>query len=440
VVRAKQVYPVAADPIAAGMVLIRDGKIAAVGADLEVPADAKRIEIPDGVVTPGLIDAACLLDFGVVQVGPPRRRGRFWKALAENLQAEKDHEQTCPCSGALHDLEALDSEALGPSPSLTWAEHSAEVIPHLHVLDSVDFWAQDFRRLYKGGVTTVFVTPDSASVIGSRGAVVKTGGPLALRVVRKAGAVKATIGSDPSRRGRRNYLPPRRGPAPTFHTRRPTTRMGVDWVFRKAFLDARRDGAGLPLRGADVPPREALPLLRDILDGRIPLRIQARMQHDILWAIKLAAEFELTFTLEEAIEAYQCLPQIKAAKLPVIFGPIFITPGGYRRFTGEANDPRLSTAALLRDAGIRFALTAGDMRDEEGLARQAMCAIRYGLTPKEALDAVTATPAALLELSDRIGALQVGLDADLVIWSGEPFAATSRVLLVMINGEVVYEE
>ncbi len=111
---------------------------------------------------------------------------------------------------------------------------------------------------------------------------------------------------------------------------------------------------------------------------------------------------------------------------------------GTRRDPQEANDPRLNTAVRLIDAGIPTAITAHEMRDEEGLVRQAMVATRYGLSPGAALRAITATPAELMKLTGRVGALLPGADADLVIWSAEPLDATGRVLLVMIDGRVVY--
>ncbi len=342
--------------------------------------------------------------------------------------------------------------AVGVDAGQTWAEHSSEVTPHLNVIDSVNFLSTDFDRLLRGGVTTVWVSPDSASVIGMRGAIVKTGGPLGSRIVREAGAVKAAMGRDPVMRGMGNRTPrPESRGGIGFTTRRPITRMGVHWVFRKAFYDAMRYSRGLPIRGADMPPIEAVPNLMKILEGEIPLRIQARAQHDILLAIRLAKEFGLTaegrvaFILEEATEAYQCLDELKAANIPVVFGPIFLHPPGYRgRFWGkrvdpkEANDPRLNTAARLIDAGIPTAITAHEMRDEEGLVRQAMVAARYGLPADAALRAITATPAELMKLTGRVGALLPGADADLVIWSAEPLDAAGRVLLVMIDGRVVY--
>jgi imidazolonepropionase-like amidohydrolase len=167
--------------------------------------------------------------------------------------------------------------------------------------------------------------------------------------------------------------------------------------------------------------------------------MQARMQHDILNCLRLANEFKLRFILEEATEAYQCLPQLKAANVPVIFGPIFMEESGYRAFSGEASDPRLNTPAQLAEAGITFALCAQEKRDEEGLIRQAMFARRYGLSDRQALDAVTSIPARLLGLESQMGVLAVGGAADLVVWSGHPLDATAAPKMVVINGRVVYE-
>jgi len=440
VVKAARVYTLAGEPLTPGIVVASRGRIVAVGNDVEIPAGARVIDAGTGVVTPGLIDACCTIDAEITQAGtswaygdPPRG---LWQQLGWLARARQ---QT---AAPLDELPPTDETALAPGldAQVTWSDHAAEVTPHRLVIDAVNPLSNDFQRLLRGGVTTVYVSPDSSNVIGPRGAVLKTGGPLAERVVRAADAVKATIGRDPSARGPGNFLPPIYGPAPTFLTRRPHTRMGVEWVFRKAFHDALRVRRGLPIYGADMPPEAALPILHQVLDGQVPLRIQARMQHDIFTALRLADEFGLKFILEEGTEAYRCLPQLKAAGVPVVFGPLFWSPSGWRRYSNEVDRARLNTAQQLADAGIEFALTAQELRDEDGLVQQALLAMRYGLTREQALRAITVTPARLLGLSDRLGALMPNADADLVVWTGEPLHATSRVRLVVIGGRVVYEE
>jgi len=474
-VKAGRIYPVVDKPIENGVVLVRDGKIVEVGRDVRIPDDAKVLEFRDGVVTPGLIDACCMLDsqieeasprrvaregpeFGRVQTPPAEAHGRLprgvqgddagasgggfwaelaaWAADAERVATDASGEAICECGLAEpHEHEPF---AAALEPRALWGEQASEVVPHLRALDSVNLLSNDFKRLLREGVTTVYVCPDPSAVISARGAVVKTAGTLEQRVVQPAAAVRAALGSDPSLRGR-----PNRPPRPRnvdLHVRRPTTRMGVEWVFRKAFHDARRvRERGAPYGGADTAPAEAFPVLEEILAGQ-PLRIQARPQHDILTALRLAEEFKLRIVVDEAIEAYRALPQLKAAGVAVVYGPMFVTAPGFRRFTRDADEPRLDTPARLLETGIPFALTAMELRDEEGLVRQAMMAARYGLPAEAALRAITQAPAELLGLAERLGALRPGLDADLVVWSGEPLEATSRPRLVMVNGQVVHAQ
>ncbi len=446
VIKAGRVYTLTGDPIEGGVVIVRNGRIEAVGRELAVPDGARIVARPASVVTPGLIDACCTVDAEIPQeaTGWPyeNMRPSLWRWLGEYASHDhSDPDHVCgPECGGLPTAAEQEPLAAAMPPGIVWAEQSSEVTPHCLVIDSVNLFANDFARLLKGGVTTVYASADSSNVIGARGAILKTGGPLTERVVRRADAVKAAMGADPSDRGLPNFLPPYYGPPPSVLTRRPTTRMGVEWVFRKAFYDARRVRDGLEIYGADMPPPLAIPVLQQVLDGQIPLRIQARMQHDIFTALRLAAELNLKFTLEEATEAYRCLPQLKAAGVPVIFGPLYLTPKGFRSLTDEVKRPRLNTPKQLADAGIEFALTAQELRDEEGLARQAMLAVQNGLTPAEALRAVTVTPAALLGLTGQVGVVAPGAVADLVVWNTEPLDATSRPWVVIINGRVVLEE
>jgi len=464
VLKAARVHTLTGAPIDGGMVVIRAGRIAAVGRDLEIPAGAQVIDLPKAVITPGLIDACCSIDSEIPQSGRERTAGRAQPNLGETL-ADAAQRKARDGRGARESFgeqppfplpdEEVDlpgdrerpTEPTAAAREQAWrlgeqgssAEQASEVTPHRRALDSVNLLSNDFTRLMKSGVTTVFVSPDTANVIGGRGAVVKTGGPLAARVVQRDGAVKAAMGSDPTQRGDGNNLPPTYGPTPSIHTRRPTTRMGVEWVFRKAFYDARRAEEGGTLHGADMPPAAALPELQAILAGKTPLRIQARMQHDIYTALRLTREFGLKFTLDEATEAYRCLPLLAEAGVPVIFGPLYMDPTGWRAQTDEVQRPRLNTPQQLAEAGIRFALTAQEQRDEQGLVRQGMLAVRNGLPAEQALQAITATPAELLGLQGEIGVLRPEARADVVVWSTEPFDATSRPLVVLIDGRVVYD-
>ena len=216
VVRAGRIHTLTGDAIDDGAVVIRDGKIVSVGPLADAPPDAEIIELRDSVITPGLIDAHAAIDQEIRQApgGAPRRRS-FWQDLADAAVRQHDHAageeqedpvcaicaadpsrapQVCP-QKALHELTMTTgcpvcnypnnlTAAVGVGAGESWAEHSSEVTPHLNVIDSVNFLSTDFDRLLRGGVTTVWVSPDSGSVIGMRGAIVKTGGPLGSRIVR----------------------------------------------------------------------------------------------------------------------------------------------------------------------------------------------------------------------------------------------------------------
>ena len=112
---------------------------------------------------------------------------------------------------------------------------------------------------------------------------------------------------------------------------------------------------------------------------------------------------------------------------------------GVRSFTNETDDAKLSTIRSLVDSGVPLSLSAQDLRDEDGLARQAMYAMRAGLDRQEALQLVTSAAASMIGMEDEIGTVEVGKRGDLVVWTGAPFDATSEPAIVLINGEVVVD-
>ena len=169
------------------------------------------------------------------------------------------------------------------------------------------------------------------------------------------------------------------------------------------------------------------------------MRIQARTGSDIETAFRFANEFGVPFTLEDPVEAWKRVDLLKESGTPVVFGPIFDQPSGIIAGSSELRNRRLHTARTLSEAGIPMALSAQDLRGEEGLARQAMLAIRYGVDPAEALRMVTQYPAQLLGIEDEVGTLEPGRRADLVFWNGSPFSALTRVDKVMLDGVLSYE-
>jgi len=439
-----------------GVIVVRDGRIVSVAAGGAIPDGADVVRLESAHVTPGLVDANARLEARDLVAANARAAGRsplvqlltcsihgegdpcscFGPELCRLSASHQDLEEEdmiCPLCGfpgppGIHDLISGVQQG-GPTPT----ESSAEVVPHTWVADSLNLRSADLERLAAEGVTTVYASPDNAAVIGPRGAIVRTAGPITERIVREAADVHAVMGTDSFRVGGGNSPPFRSFVG--VNTRRPGSRMGVAWVFRKAMYDTINDAKGHAVGGADTPPHEALPVLADVLEGEVPLRFAARSQRDIEKAIRLADEFGLRFTLLEAIEAHTTLEQLTAGGTRVVFGPISMERGGWR----DEADTRFTTFVDLVRAGVPTALSAMDRREEDGLARQAMYAMKSGATLQEALRAVTLTPAEILGIEDEVGSVATGKRADLVVWSGEPFAATSRAVMVMAGGEVVVD-
>ncbi|MBX3373884.1 MAG: amidohydrolase family protein [Phycisphaeraceae bacterium] len=447
-----------------GTVVIRDGRIDGVfasGAVGDLPRGATVIDIAGLVLTPGLIDANALVE--PANLLPRSQEGRMNPMQTMFLQTH-DPANCAACDGtiscafaAVHDelddgiicpvcgwpgsiFEHLIGDlASGVRPGLVLSETSEEIVPHIRIADAINLRGTDFARLLRGGVTTVFAAPDPSVVIGPAGAVVRTAGPIRQRFVQETSAVTAVVGSDPFRGA------VRKGPPSRFNlsirSRRPSTRMGLTWVMRKAFYEARAFERGEPLTGgADTPSEPALRALGDVLRGEVPLRMQAREQHDILSALRLAQEFDLRFTLLEGVEAHKCLDEIRAAAMPVVFGPIEWSPRGPGMRAAESRGARLGTIVRLFEAGIETALSARDLREEDGLARQMMHAVRAGLSPENALRATTSIPARVLGIDDRFGTVAAGKDADLVVWNAAPHEAGARPMLILIGGRIVLDE
>ncbi|MEC9477313.1 MAG: amidohydrolase family protein [Planctomycetota bacterium] len=450
------------------LIVIDGGQILSITAGGEAPEGAKVLEVP--VITPGFIDANTRFDVEDASYYPGEDpRLQILRALGkENLYHGGD---VCPCGTTCpavtlhvhddpclycgwpnhdphadsHDLEseladaAREAEAAAagvPESSALINEQSSEVVPHFEVLDAVDQGSDDFSRLLREGVTTIYVSPDSSAVVGARGALMRTGGTVTDRFI-GPGAVKTVLGSDAYRFGSSN-----RPPFRTFvsvYNRRPASRMGVAWVFRKAFHDALLRSAGHDPSGADTSSPEASRVLNQVLLGQIPLRIQARTAADIETAFRLCKEFNVSFTLEDPTEAYKTVDLLATSKVPVVYGPIFDVPSGILAGSREHRESRLHTVRDLSLAGIPLALSAQDLRGEEGLVRQAMLAIRYGVDPAEAMRMVTLYPAQLLGVAEQVGTLQVGKRADLVIWNGSPFSSLSQIEGVIHGGVISFE-
>ena len=311
-------------------------------------------------------------------------------------------------------------------------EQRREVMPDSRVADAIDLFDEEWTREAKGGVTTVLANPQDDDVIGGLGIALKTAGndTVLSRTVKADAVLRGAIGTQPSRRNH-----PAGGSPSDIYSRRPTTRMGVEWEWRKAMYDAAasREDKTRAYPGCDQV------LLA--LDGKLPLCIQTWSTQDIRTAVFLKEEIEREklgtprLILDAAAESWKEPQLLVRSKAMVVLPPL---PMQGR--TGEGAFMAWDTAKVLHDLGIPIALSAhGAGAAETNLGRQAGMAMRGGLPFDAALAAVTIEPARMIGIDSKVGSITVGKDADLVLWSGVPFEFTSRVVGVLIDGQLVLD-
>lgn len=373
-IAAEVIYPVSKGPIENGVVRVENGKIAGLS-----KGGGGTLECY--AVTPGLVDLSVQIDTGPASV-----------------------------------------------------EQSSETAVRMRVADALDLFSFRWERELHNGVTTALANPLDMDVLGGFGAVLKTGGAPTLerRLLRADAVLRGAIGTQPSSG---NSAP--RGLEPnSFYFRRPTTRMGVEWVARDAFYRALQ-GEG----SADPARAEENAILRKVLSGETVLMLQAKATQDVRTAIYLKEEFKIPrLILDHAVECWR-EPELLARSGAAVVLPPF--PAAGRHVDGTVPDTYfqpLDTARRLADLGVPFALSGHGGREiGTRLADQAGLAMRGGLSFDAALAAVTLVPATLAGVAERVGSLEVGKDADLVLWNGKPFEPTSRVIGVLLDGELVLD-
>ena len=353
-----------------GVVVLAGGKVASVGRALPPGTAGRVVDLPAAWATPGWIDAASTTG-----------------------------------------LEGAD------------AEMTREVTPTVRPLRAFDPSARSVRRAREAGVTTIFLGPGSANVVGGICSVVKTapGGDGGARVLLADAALKIAFGYDPSAG---NF--PARGIPATIYARRPTTRMGVLAVLRDAWLLGR-------LAGPKAEDGDLAALARAAA-GEIPVRALARHAEDLRTVLRLREDLGIVPVVEGASEGYRVADRLAEAKIGCVAGPLAWPVSGRGP---ESTEPALDNAGALRRAGVALALTAGG--DAAGLRDQAALAVRYGLAREDALKAVTSSAARICGVGGSVGALEAGRDGDLVLFDGDPLEPSSRVRLVAVDGEVVFE-
>ncbi|GAA4677094.1 amidohydrolase [Frondihabitans cladoniiphilus] len=376
-----RVVPVVGDPIEEGTVVIVDGVITEVGSGVVVPEGATVVDAAGRWVVPGFVEA-----HGHVGIHEE----------ANGAAGNDTNEMTDPNTAGVRALDAIDIDDEG------------------------------FRDALSGGITSIVVKPGSGNAIGGQTVAIKTWGGRTVdeQVISESVSVKSALGENPKRvYGSKDKLP--------------STRMGVALVIRQAFEDARfyqakRDDAAA--KGEPFRRDLRLETLARVLDGELAWDQHTHRHDDIATAIRLSEEFGYRLVVNHGTEGNKLAAVLAEKNIPVIYGPLFTS-----RSKVELRDRAISNLAELAAAGVTVAITTdAPVVPINLLVLQASLAVKEGLPPKTALEALTINPARMLGLDSRVGALVPGLDGDVVIWSGDPLDATSRAEHVLIAGKTVY--
>jgi imidazolonepropionase-like amidohydrolase len=368
-----RVLPVAGPAIERGTVVIRDGKIAAVGASVAVPAGARVIDAAGKVVTPGLIDSGT--QTGIVEIG--------LSAEGTADQATTDRE----IGAAFNVVDAFNA-------------HST-VIPVTRV----------------EGITRALVTPaNTGGVLAGQAAVFDFGGAQAPESVANAPAAMVAL------LGEAGAAAAGGSRASAMLRLREALQDAVDYSRnRVAFNSAQRR----PYARSRLDLEALLPVVR----GAVPLAIHAHRASDLLAAMRLADEFKLLkVVLLGGAEAWMVADEIARRKVPVVVKPLTNVPNF------DMLGATLENAARLSKAGVSVVLASFDTYNSRNLRQETGNAIANGMDRDAALAAVTLAPARVWGVAGRVGSLEVGKDADVVVWSGDPFELTTGPEYVFIGG------
>ena len=360
-----------------GTVLIRNGKIAAVGADIDVPADAEVIDASGKEVTPGIFDA--YTRFGVEEVS----------LVDESVDSVQ--------SGSVYTASFDVSYAINPRSVL---------IP--------------INRIE--GITRVAVVPDAgleemSSVLVGQAAVINLGGPDNW-LTQSGAAMYARMGEDGATLSG--------GSRSTAMLRlRDALEDAVDYSRNRRVWEqrARRDYS---------VSRKDLDALQPVITGAMPLVMEVERASDIEQALQLAEDFGLKLVIAGGGEAWLVADKLAAAGVPVILDSQLNLPESFDRLNAT-----LENAAQLEQAGVMIAITTRDMHNARNVTQYAGLAVANGLSYEGALAAITRNPAAIYGVDREVGTLARGMDADVVVWSGDPLEVTTMADAVIIRGQKI---
>jgi len=303
-----------------------------------------------------------------------------------------------------------------------WAGNDANetieaMTPHIRSMDGIHPLDGGFRDAISSGITCAHVMPGSANVIGGTTCVIKTHGKnIEKMIVKQTAGLKMALGENPKRMhssGNQDSI----------------TRMGIMGMLREKFLEVKYDIEDNQKKLPRFKP------IVDVLERKYPVRIHAHRADDILSAIRFAEEFKLDYRIEHCTEGHLIVDELPQG-IKVSVGPTMT-----RRSKIELRNKSWSVYRTLVERGIQVSITTDHPYIPiQYLNVAASLAVREGLNEEDALKGITINPALNLGVENQVGSIEIGKDADLVLWNEHPFHYMAKPTFTMINGEIVYEK
>lgn len=402
-IQGAKIITISGDVIPSGTILIRDGKIEAVGAEVKVPGEAKVIDAKGFVVMPGFVDA--------------------------------------------HN-----------SAAMSQANERTEVVPFLSVVDSIDPIADYFEECRRNGITSAAVVPGNSTLIGGQAAILKTAGRYVndMLLTRNAGlklSLQPTSGSRMSQMARLRKELDRAKKAIADEGKEKTSE-GEDSKKEEApakeaegekpdsdaTVGEEKSEAAEASTGDSAAQDEGLKALIQAIKGESPVYIYCQNGMDVVGALALVKDYGLKPIFVLGRDCHKAAELLGKRGETVILDSTLVY---WETDPRTREDEKIITTKIFQDAGVPFVFQTDDSGSRTSLGSsyfwyQAATAVKYGMSEAKALEALTLQPAKLLGIDKLVGSIEVGKDADLVILTGEPLDITTWVEHTIVNGEVVY--
>ncbi|MCX4376752.1 MAG: amidohydrolase [Lachnospiraceae bacterium] len=343
--------------------------------------------------------------------------------VADNVQIiNAEGLQVYPGFVEAHGHIGLDGYGIGYE-GMDYNELNDIISPQMRGIDGVKPFDPAFAAAAAAGVTCVCVGPGSANVLGGTFTTIKTlGKRVDNMVVRDNVAMKCAFGENPKR---------------VYRDKTDSSRMTTAALLREALFKAKAYLENKEAAGDDFTKRPKfdikLEALIPVLKKEIPLKAHAHATEDIFTALRIAKEFDLEITLEHVTEGHLIAEELAKENVPLAVGPTLTSASKF-----ELRNKSWTTPGVLAAAGCQVSIiTDSPVIPQEYLPLCAGLAVQAGMDPFAALQAITINPAKHAGIADRVGSLEVGKDADIVITDGSPFAVSTKVKYVLIDGEIL---